>query len=481
MPGLSGVIRLEEMTDMSMFFTRSVHGDVQQEMIRRRSASLGGLPRPCRAAGLVGVALAGLLASGASVAGPAVPVSIEGGEFRLGTEVNTTVTSDSPEKRVEVGTTAEGVPVTVTRLSYRKVSLGGDEAHGEEASMTQGHDESSDDTVTMAEGGDEVVGTGSTEMSTKALPDEEETVPFLMHAVTPRSVSIAWEGDASAVYNIYRDGQLLAQVSGAQYVDETVSPGTEYQYSIEAITAPADLSEGPSVSGAIHVRTLDESTGATSVSSPKATKAVRTGGPTATLYKRRAFIADEWVNVGSLEAMGCGVWNTREQTRFKGDNRGFSEDFHLDPNKSRTEISLTVDWTRSPITLTRKIHVSETLRLVNDKEYTKTAKPNRGWFVSGRRNSNGTYARMVLHHNIGNPFCAVGSIRYGETVHMWNNGTVMVAGWRRPVPHHEAIAGLEFAGGRGFRSFPLFQRDNHGFHCLIRWACAEDRYRGPDR
>ena len=71
---------------------------------------------------LVGMAVAMLAAAGGvhAAESEAVPVSIEGKTFKVEAPVQTQVLVDSPEKRVESGTSANGAPVIVTRLSYRK-------------------------------------------------------------------------------------------------------------------------------------------------------------------------------------------------------------------------------------------------------------------------------------------------------------------------------------------------------------------------
>lgn len=463
---------------MSMFHARPGRDSVREGLKGRLSESAA-LPLLSRRGLLVGSALAGMLASGVSAAGSAVPLSIEGSEFRVGAEVNTQVVSRGAQKQVEVGTTADGVPVRITRLSYRKVPLAIDE--GDDEIMSAEQEPAGLDAAANAADGvhaDEVI--GETSVSTKTLSSEGEVVPFLMHAVTPRTVSIAWGSDASVVYNVFREGQLLAQVSGGQYVDETVSPGTEYRYTIEAVTASTEAPDAPALSSEIHVRTLDEEgeAGDATAGSSLATKAVRAGGPTATLYKRRTFIQQDWVNVNAFEGLGCGVW-PGARARFKGDDRDWSNNFDLDRNRSRTEVFLSVGWNRNPVRISRRIHVSSTTRSVNGEESVKTARPNRGWYVDGAVDKDGAYALVTLNHRIGNPFCGVGAIRYKENVHMWNDGSLVVEGYRRKVPRHEALMMLEYAGGRGTRGpWNLIREENAGFHCLLLGACSLGNYKG---
>lgn len=163
---------------MSMFHARPGRDSVREGLKGRLSESAA-LPLLSRRGLLVGSALAGMLASGVSAAGSAVPLSIEGSEFRVGAEVNTQVVSRGAQKQVEVGTTADGVPVRITRLSYRKVPLAIDE--GDDEIMSAEQEPAGLDAAANAADGvhaDEVI--GETSVSTKTLSSEGEVVPFLM-------------------------------------------------------------------------------------------------------------------------------------------------------------------------------------------------------------------------------------------------------------------------------------------------------------
>ena len=334
-----------------------------------------------RQAVLVGMAVAALAAAGGvhAAESEAVPVSIEGKTFKVEAPVQTQVVTDGVARRVEAGTTANGAPVIVTRLSSRKKDPSADKA--EENGQAQASN--------SAAGADGANGTGNAAdagitYKAKIKPKvvhtrAEDMEPFVIHAVTPHSVSMAWESDPSVVYNISRNGQPIAQVSGGKYVDETVSPGTEYQYSIEPATAAAGASGKPGMSGVIQVRTPDASGagGVATKAAGLATKKMQTGGPTVTIYKRRTFIPNEWVEVDGLANVACE--GDADVQRFKGDDRGWSNDFFLDPNKSRTEVTVTADWRQTPAALESSIHVSSTTWYHDGERDVRTAKPDNSW------------------------------------------------------------------------------------------------------
>ena len=430
---------------------------------------------------LVGMAVAMLAAAGGvhAAESEAVPVSIEGKTFKVEAPVQTQVVTDGVARRVEAGTTANGAPVIVTRLSSRKKDPSADKA--EENGQAQASN--------PAAGADGANGTGNAAdagitYKAKIKPKvvhtrAEDMEPFVIHAVTPHSVSMAWESDPSVVYNISRNGQPIAQVSGGKYVDETVSPGTEYQYSIEPATAAAGASGKPGMSGVIQVRTPDASGagGVATKAAGLATKKMQTGGPTVTIYKRRTFIPNEWVEVDGLANVACE--GDADVQRFKGDDRGWSNDFFLDPNKSRTEVTVTADWRQTPAALESSIHVSSTTWYHDGGRDVRTAKPDNSW-VTVDDDDDG-YVNFFISHDIGNPFCTGNSIFYKETVEMWNDGSVRISyGVRRKAPRHEALVMLRFPGENGdvYRGpWRLLQMENYGFGCLG-WVnrCGEDEY-----
>jgi hypothetical protein len=434
-----------------------------------------------RQAVLVGMAVAALAAAGGvhAAESEAVPVSIEGKTFKVEAPVQTQVVTDGVARRVEAGTTANGAPVIVTRLSSRKKDPSADKA--EENGQAQASN--------PAAGADGANGTGNAAdagitYKAKIKPKvvhtrAEDMEPFVIHAVTPHSVSMAWESDPSVVYNISRNGQPIAQVSGGKYVDETVSPGTEYQYSIEPATAAAGASGKPGMSGVIQVRTPDASGagGVATKAAGLATKKMQTGGPTVTIYKRRTFIPNEWVEVDGLANVACE--GDADVQRFKGDDRGWSNDFFLDPNKSRTEVTVTADWRQTPAALESSIHVSSTTWYHDGERDVRTAKPDNSW-VTVDDDDDG-YVNFFISHDIGNPFCTGNSIFYKETVEMWNDGSVRISyGVRRKAPRHEALVMLRFPGENGdvYRGpWRLLQMENYGFGCLG-WVnrCGEDEY-----
>lgn len=444
---------------------------------------------------LLSLMLAYTLAGMAHAGGEAVPVSIEDNEFKVDTRLNTRVLSDSAEKRVETGMTQSGAPVTVTRLSHHKVTFP-KELLEQEPPPAQA-DKGDTTTDATSAGTTDTATADRKEVRTKALDAFKQQLksdfrnrkptPFLIHAVTPHSVSIAWAEDDSTVYNVSRDGQVIAQVSGAKYVDETVSPEKEYRYTVEPVVQSTADNNRRATSTSFSISTLPvqrkETAKPESLKAGRSSKAELGDGPTTTVYKHRAFIPSAGVNTSAFENPGCesAPW---DQVTYKGDDRDWSGEINLDPNKSRTVVQLTTDWSALPVTTAMDMHVSETIRTINGQQEVRRATPNENWKVAEEANSEGSYARYVVVHRVSNPFCHVGSIFYEETVEMWNDGTVGVSGIRFPAPAHEGLFAL-YKGVVGYQlelvnSAVLFQAKNDGFACLT-GICDFELYEGRNR
>jgi hypothetical protein len=80
--------------------------------------------------------------------------------------------------------------------------------------------------------------------------------------------------------------------------------------------------------------------------------------------------------------------------------------------------------------------------------------------------STASYAQAHVSHDVGNPFCVAGSIKYDVTFRWYRNGQFQVVGWRYPVPNHEIHGGWD--NGSGLATWHAFGKyQNNGFICLI--------------
>lgn len=58
--------------------------------------------------------------------------------------------------------------------------------------------------------------------------------------------------------------------------------------------------------------------------------------------------------------------------------------------------------------------------------------------VFSERSVSSSLYQVKLSHEVGNPFCSTGAIRYTVYVNTWASGVMQVNGFRHPVPAHEA-------------------------------------------
>lgn len=110
---------------------------------------------------------------------------------------------------------------------------------------------SANDRVTLSEM--KVYGTEMIDIAPPTAPGE-----LLAHAQSSTAIRLSWEAstDDSGVksYFIYKDGELLANTNLTSYVDEGLSPSTEYRYYVVARDV-ADKDSQPSTT--VHVSTLE--------------------------------------------------------------------------------------------------------------------------------------------------------------------------------------------------------------------------------
>jgi hypothetical protein len=52
----------------------------------------------------------------------------------------------------------------------------------------------------------------------------------------------------------------------------------------------------------------------------------------------------------------------------------------------------------------------------------------------------GSYAQVRFKHDVGNPYCQVGSIQYNVMTRIYRSGLIEMVGWRFQAPAHEAYA-----------------------------------------
>lgn len=193
------------------------------------------------------------------------------------------------------------------------------------------------------------------------------------------------------------------------------------------------------------------------------------------IYK--TFIPAAQVTLGWEAVNSCGIpWGTNGVT-FGGDNRSYRMPGARAPEGEtdfRSFVMAYVNWGNPPWAqaLFAMKSVATTKKYQNGKLIDqRTASANGIRFQEAYRS--GAYAQLRVVHDVGNPFCSIGSIQYNTMTRFYRSGLIEMVGWRFQVPAHEAYARFNSTGWERWK--PLFQRPSLDFACLFEPACKIDR------
>lgn len=251
-----------------------------------------------------------------------------------------------------------------------------------------------------------------------------------------------------------RDGALIATTATPSFTERGLEPGTTTTYEITSYD-----SEGNAVATRfVPVTTLG---GPERISS----LTYQTYSSQA-LY--RTFIADARVSMDIMVAAGCGQLFQGPYRSFGGDNRSYafpSRSTPYDGVSSRTSVALNVNWdSPAPYDVVWVKEIGETKLYDQNTVIERRTASDSGISIT-EVTSSSAYAQARVGHDVGNPFCVAGAIKYNVMFRWYRNGTFEVIGWRQPVPHHEIYGGWDNGSGLiNWHTFGLFP--NEGFGCL---------------
>lgn len=200
-----------------------------------------------------------------------------------------------------------------------------------------------------------------------------------------------------------------------------------------------------------------------------------------TAYLHTTFIPESRVSINAIEGLGCGETPNREIS-FSGDDRSWflpTMDFPLTEGSVpsfRTLAFVYVNWQNPDSSKIKPMFgVGATNKYVDGQlSETRRAAASGVQLVNPGASSN--YAEFRVDHDVANPFCSVGSIRYNEQVRMYRGtGLVEVIGWRQAAPAHEIYARRDLSNGNQ-QWETMTRRSNEGFICLVQDACDLDEY-----
>lgn len=281
-------------------------------------------------------------------------------------------------------------------------------------------------------------------------------------AVTETTVSYAWAGEGST-YEITKDGSLFTTTTTPSFSDFGLAPGSTVDYEITSFNSEGAI---------LATRSLPVTTQGGQI-----TFAPLTYQPYISQAIYRTFIADNRVTLGFWETWGCGQ-AFQPNRSFGGDNRSFHVPDYTAPwdgVSSRTSVALNVNWDNPyPYNLIWVKAVGTTTLYDGSTLIDSRTASDAGIQITDA-SSTTSYAQARVNHDVGNPFCAAGSIKYNVMFRWYRNGTFEVVGWRQPVPHHEIYGGWD--NGVGNATWHTFgQFTNEGFGCLTGSCGNEDMY-----
>lgn len=302
---------------------------------------------------------------------------------------------------------------------------------------------------------------------------EEDLTPTLSLVSDGSTIVASWEAMDSPERNFWLeiDGKILVDGHGstarAELPLNSISPESDIRLTLEDSTGNLPT----------EVKTLSASAILPGMSPVQA----RGFQENSTAYLHTTFIPESRVGVSAIEGLGCGETPNREIS-FSGDNRSCflpTMDFPLTHGSApsfRTLAFVFVNWQNpDSYKIEPMLGVGPTSKYVNGK-LTETRRASASGIRLVNPGASSNYAEFRVDHDVANPFCSVGSIRYTEQVRMYRStGLVEVIGWRQAAPAHEIYARRDLSNGNQ-QWKTMSRRSNEGFICLVQDACDLDEY-----
>lgn len=278
-------------------------------------------------------------------------------------------------------------------------------------------------------------------------------------ATTSTSFSAAWADDTST-YNVYRNGVHVETTDAGSFTDSGLVSGTDYTYTVQ----PAAQETGGDEK-TFQVHTLDEDAAKIATTAKDPIKALAMQ-PIASWFLYNTFISNKFVDWDVIQGTLGGCVGTFGD-KFGGDNRGYvTPGLYDDPwwyISHRTGARMKIDFGPNYVIEQKDVGASHLYNSSGGLKETRTASTN-GIVFSERSVSSSLY-QVKVSHEVGNPFCSTGAIRYSVYVNTWASGVMQVNGYRHPVPAHEAFGFFVNSSGGEYWQ-PLYYGTQGDFGCV---------------
>ncbi len=379
-------------------------------------------------------------------------------------------TTDVGERTV-IGTTFSGDPVQI------------------KVYMTVPYSTSPDDLADLAQN------PPTQEVGDPAEVDEETLVPVLATAVTPSTMTFAWEPpDGADIFGVIVDGVSVAEGNAPNFTLRGLNPETVYAIELVSTHSPSDP---PASATDLPI----DSSMRVSIATPAEPLSLRGGSPSSQFEDPGALVDSTEINYRTfipyaklsdstelLDAQiveGCiGLdWfdkipdTTGADFTFLGDDRGFApprdgiEDY-------RTMMDYRVDWEDQSAAFDKNTGATTVYNLTEDEDWA-TDRASQTNMVFKDRYISESYASVTFSHIANDPFCPSGAVFGGEpgwnpvydfgaitySAHfdLFRSGLVIATGIRASMPSHEAyVRWNDQASWTG-----IFTSNAIGLHCLV--------------
>ncbi|WOF22569.1 hypothetical protein N8K70_14395 [Microbacterium betulae] len=320
------------------------------------------------------------------------------------------------------------------------------------------------------------------------LPDEVEATPFVAILTTEDEVQIQLGELYGSEATVSRDGEVIGSTAEGSFIDSDVVDSAVYEYSVESVpvgmeqrssarqkditeqaftdSEPVNTDRTSVVFQAVVLSdsdSLDASTAIDATAAALPTQSLNT-------WVHMTYIPQATVPINLFEGMACDGAEA-----FRGDNRGDKLPTASSFPSHRTAIRVAANWGNpSPYQLYWEKSTGITRKVVGGKVVaTKQASPNGikvldTWVKSG-------VAHFDIRHDVADPFCKVGSVKYRETVQIWRSGVVAVNGRHNSVPNHESYASYNYDKWGNQKFVKVWKFSKASYPCLVGWMSWCDK------
>ncbi|WP_292712966.1 hypothetical protein [Microbacterium sp. 67-17] len=252
-------------------------------------------------------------------------------------------------------------------------------------------------------------------------------------ATSSTSFSAAWVDDEKVLYDVYRDGVFVGTADDASFSESGLQPGTDYTYTV--LPATREIG-GDELTFQVHTLAANAAKLVETTDDPISSLSLQ---PVASWFLYNTFITNNRVDWDIIQGAFGGCVGTFGD-KFGGDNRGYvTPTLYEDPwwyNSHRTGARMKIDF--GPNYVIEEKHVGQSHLYNSSGGLKETRTASTSGIVFSERSVSSSLYKVKVSHEVGNPFCSTGAIRYVVYVNTWASGVMQVNGYRHPVPAHEA-------------------------------------------